>query len=164
MRVQQTEHEPPSKVLPWLYSQNLKWDVFVPVLGSIAVALVLVVLVKSLLLVWFANLEGKEFLPCLAGLLPNADLVFLPVHIDRATPLGSIGVCIVFAECGSAIGVVVWHGVGWLLLVKAHIAFTKFKRDSSPSTGSCKPYIQRIRTIIIPFDYKKQIRIHFDCP
>ena len=23
MRVQQTEHEPPSKVLPWLYSQNL---------------------------------------------------------------------------------------------------------------------------------------------
>lgn len=89
----------------------LKWDVFVPVLGGVAVALVLVVLVKALLLVRLANLHGKEFLPCLAGLLPNADLVFLPVHIDRATPLGSVGVCIFFAECGSAIGVVVWFVV-----------------------------------------------------
>lgn len=111
MRVQQTEHEPPSKVLPWLYSQNLKWNIFVPVLGGVAVALVLVVLVKPFFLVRLANLHGEKFFPCLAGLLPNADLVFLPVHIDRATPLGGVGVCIFFAECGSAIGVVVWFVV-----------------------------------------------------
>jgi len=136
-------------------SSKLKWDLFV-CLRSVSVCLGLVVSIgrESLLLTRLSYLDRQEWLPCLAGLFPKGNLIILALDIEGAGVLRSLRVGVVFAERRSAIGVVVLHCLFWLWFVKAHIALTKFKRNPSFGTGSCKPYIQEPseRFFLLPLD------------
>lgn len=57
----------------------------------------------------WAKLDGEERLSGLAGFLPNADLVILPINIDWAGICRGFWVCAGNLESGSRIGVVVLH-------------------------------------------------------